>query len=93
MDDKPVTVALPENLTIAHAEAVYANLEAFSQASQDVVLDAAAVASVDTAGLQILAAFIGDLKKGGINLSWTNPSAVLKETALILGMGELLLLN
>ncbi|TQV84172.1 STAS domain-containing protein [Exilibacterium tricleocarpae] len=93
MEDQPAKTTLPENLTITNVEAVYGQLEELCQANRDIVLDGANVSRVDTAGLQVICALAAELKKSSLTLSWSNPSAELKETALILGMSELLLLK
>ena len=93
MDDQAAKATLPENLTITNVETVYGQLEELFQANKDVVLDGANVSRVDTAGLQALCALATGLKKSSLKLSWSNPSASLTETALILGMSELLLLK
>ena len=93
MEDQATKATLPENLTITNVEAVYGQLEELCQANKDVVLDGANVTRADTAGLQAICAFAGELKKASLKLSWSNPSAVLTETALLLGMSELLLLK
>lgn len=83
-----VTVDLPENLTIASADTLHANLEPYISGSQDVLLNAAEVTRVDTAGLQLMYVFIETLKKSSANVSWGAPSNALLDAANQLGITE-----
>ena len=83
---KPVTVDLPENLTIANAEALYNELDAHSSGSQDVILNAQEVARADTAGLQLLYLFQQTLQQHQASVLWQSPSTALLEASEQLGM-------
>jgi len=89
----PITFDLPDNLTIANAEALHEELEALANGSADVVLNASAVSRADTAGLQILYAFQQALKSHDASISWSSPSSVLIETAEQLGLKQHLALD
>jgi len=89
----PTTFDLPDNLTIANAEALHEELESLANGSVDVVLNASAVSRADTAGLQILYAFQQALKSHNAKLSWSAPSSVLIETAEQLGLKQHLALD
>ena len=58
-----------------------------------VVLDAAAVARVDTAALQLLAAFVRDRRLTGAPVEWRAVSAELTDAARVLGMDAMLALG
>ena len=54
--------------------------------SGNVQLDATAVDRVDTAGLQLLAAFVRDLKTEMRNVEWVGCSDALRKAAAALGL-------
>ena len=89
----PITFDLPENLTIASAEALHEELEPLANGSKDVVFNASAISRADTAGLQLLYAFQQALKSHNASLSWSSPSSVLVETAQQLGLDQHLALE
>jgi len=89
----PITFDLPDNLTIANAEALHEELEPLANGSADVVLNASAVSRADTAGLQVLYAFQQALKSHDASISWSSPSSVLIETAEQLGLKQHLALD
>ena len=86
-------VELPENLTIASVETLHEQLEPLLNAGNDVMLKAAGVTRVDTAGLQTLLAFHKALVTRSLRLSWSAPSQPLLETAEQLGLREALSFN
>ncbi len=55
-----------------------------------VTLDPAALERVDTAGLQVIAAFVIEREKRGLSVSWRGPSAALATAADILGLSGVL---
>ena len=57
-----------------------------------VKLDAAAVEKIDTAGVQLLAAFHRDAKDRGCDVSWISPSVPLRDAAQRLGLTNVLAL-
>lgn len=51
-----------------------------------VTIDAAAVARVDIAVLQVLAAFVRDRRAGERETRWREPSAALRDAAALVGL-------
>ena len=88
-----VTVALPDNITIAQAEALHEHLETFLQSNDDILIDGQAVARADTAGLQTLLAFCNALHARDVKVSWKAPSESLRLAAKQLGLSDILSLN
>jgi ABC-type transporter Mla MlaB component len=58
-----------------------------------VLLDAAAVVRIDTAALQLLAAFVRDRRLAGGPVQWLGVSQELTDAARLLGMDAMLALN
>ncbi len=58
-----------------------------------VTLDAAAVERIDTAALQLLAAFVRDRRLAGAALQWRAVSPALHSAARLLGMDTMLALD
>lgn len=85
---KVVTVDLPENLTIANAEALYSELEAYTSGTQDIILNASEVARADTAGLQLIYVFLTTLKQHQATVSWSAPTSALIEASEHLGLKD-----
>lgn len=83
---------LPENLTIANIHPIHEQLEAMvdDQTHDQIVIHAAGVNRADTAGVQLLHAFVVAAKDRQISLDWDRPSKKLLEAADILGMTEAL---
>lgn len=74
------------DLTIRSVQAHRERLAALLADQGAVTLGAKDVAHVDTAGLQLVAAFIGHLLKAGRRLHWDQPSRPLTEAAANLGL-------
>ena len=83
-------VALGSELVIADAAGLHAQLGEALARTEPVVLDAAAVARMDTAGLQLLAAFVEARNEALANWHWENVGAALRECASQLGMERML---
>jgi anti-anti-sigma regulatory factor len=86
----PVSVELPEKLTIVSVDALHEQFEPLLQNSAELILSAESVARVDTAGLQIMASVCQSLRKQNISFSWSGVPEVLRESAAQLGMTELI---
>ena len=83
-------VALAAELVIADAAGLHAQLgEALAQ-TEPVVLDAAAVARLDTAGLQLLMAFVQARDEALAKWHWENVGAALRECAAQVGLDKML---
>ena len=83
---RAATLDLGNDLTIRSVGAQRQQLAALLAASGDVSLQAAAIEHVDTAGLQLVAAFAGQLSAGGRELRWCEPAPKLLEAASTLGL-------
>ncbi len=81
--------ALPESLTIRTA-GDFAGLMRRACAHGVPVLDGSAVAEVDTAGLQVLAATAAMARSAGNNLQWSATSPALLGVAAGFGLGDFL---
>jgi anti-anti-sigma regulatory factor len=85
----PVQVALGEDLRIAMAGEVHARILA-ARAAGEAVLDGGAVARVDAAGLQALAAALVILRTAGVRWRWHAASGTLCAAAALAGLGTTL---
>lgn len=87
-----VDFTLSEQITISAVAAMHEDLEALiaRQDCDKVVLKAAAVKRVDTAGMQLLLAFVIAVRDGHISLTWNKPSKILLEAASVLGLQQAL---
>lgn len=83
-------IALGAELVIGGAAGLYAQLGEALACPEPVVLDAAAVARLDTAGLQLLAAFVEARNEAAADWHWENVGAALRECAAQLGMERML---
>jgi len=83
-------VALAADLVIADAAGLHAQLgEALGQ-PEPVVLDAAEVARLDTAGLQLLLAFVQARDEALAKWHWENVGAALRDCAAQVGLEKML---
>ncbi len=87
-----IVVDLPENLTIATADSLHQRLDEYVLGHSDIVLNPAEVNRIDTAGLQLIYAFIISLKKQNLGCTWASKSDVITDAAIQLGLKEQLLL-
>lgn len=90
---KPITVDLPERLTIMTAESLHELLEPHLQSQKDLVLNAENVERVDTAGLQVLLSFCQTLKGQNIGVTWSSPTEALSDGAVQLGIADILAIS
>ncbi|MGH8119801.1 MAG: STAS domain-containing protein [Gammaproteobacteria bacterium] len=81
-------IVLEAVITIAEAAALKDQLAAHINRKGEVVLDGTRVASVDTAGLQVLLAFVRALQGQGAVVRWNGVSPALVNTAQLLGLEE-----
>ncbi len=84
------TLRLPETMRISDAAEVYACMLEVSRESGPVCIESAALRQIDTAGLQLLAAFAVEIRKQGAQLVWPEPAPILCNAANVLGMGRML---
>lgn len=86
-------VALGSSLTIAETASLKSALMDLLASSGPVVFDAVNVERADTAGIQLLLAFIHAARRHGLELSWGPTSEALLGTASCLGLSQVLGLN
>ncbi|HSG90381.1 MAG TPA: STAS domain-containing protein [Pseudomonadales bacterium] len=85
-------LVLPEDLTVRAVGALHAQLLAFAPADAVVTVDAAAVALVDTAGVQLLLAWLADCRERDLEVRWRGVPTVLASVGDTLGLSERLAL-
>lgn len=85
-----VEIDLPENLTVANIHPIHEQLESMvdDQTHDRIVIHASGVNRADTAGVQLLYAFVVAAKDRQITLNWDKPSTKLMDAIKILGMTE-----
>lgn len=92
MDPVPPRSLGPE-LTIRNGADAHALLAALLGGRGPVTLDGGAIERIDTAGLQLLGAFIQALGASGRTIAWHAASPTLKGAAQALGLGGTLRLE
>jgi anti-anti-sigma regulatory factor len=83
-------VTLADSLDIAQVQTLHATLREALARAQPVALDAAAVQRVDTAALQVLAAFVRTAQARGVAVSWRTVPESLTRAAGLLGLRDVL---
>ena len=86
------TFALPAECVIANAGSLRASLASLTTVA-DLTLDASALQRLDTACLQLLAAFVCERRTADRNISWASAPALLAERAELLGLAGALALT
>lgn len=84
------SLRLAAECTVAEAEALKSELGQRLQASAPVTLDVSALQRIDTAGLQLLAAFIRDRRTAGRTVVWRGRASALETAAALLGLHDML---
>jgi ABC-type transporter Mla MlaB component len=87
-DDGSLT--LSAECTVAQADALKAELERRVDESDTVTVDVTALQRIDTAGLQLLAAFVRDRRTAGRSIAWRGRAAALEAAASLLGLDGML---
>ncbi|QKI89527.1 STAS domain-containing protein [Thiomicrorhabdus xiamenensis] len=88
------TITLNDSLIINQIEEQFSQLNAqFNEAENDIIIDAAAVDTIDTAGLQSLLMLIQTAETNGKSIRWESPSETLVTSADKLGLSAILRLN
>jgi anti-anti-sigma regulatory factor len=87
------TLKLPEELSISNVAEWKARLAALLEQAPPLTLDAEELVRVDTAAIQMLAAFSAEASRTGTALTWHHPTDMLKTTAGQLGMTQHLALD
>jgi anti-anti-sigma regulatory factor len=82
---------LPEDLLADNLATVALQLEAVLVDSPELIeVDAHALELVDTAGMQLLYAFVRDAWQDGKRVAWKDPTPQFEEAARVLGMSHAL---
>lgn len=87
------TLKLPEELSIANVAEWKSKLSSLLHEPSPLTLAADELSRVDTAAIQLLAAFAVKVQASDMELQWNNPSDALKKTAKQLGMLQSLVLD
>lgn len=77
-------------MNIAKAEGLFHELEEVAQHGHATSIQAASVTRVDTAVLQLLAAFVNQMNSDQISVSWDGVSDAFREAAVLSGMEQVL---
>jgi len=89
--DGPLTLAA--DCTVAQAETLKSELASRLHESGPVAVDVSALQCIDTAGLQLLAAFVRDRRAAGRVVEWRGRAAALDAAAGVLGLNGMLELS
>ena len=81
-------VVFGDRVDISHARSLYDRLGKLLTRKSPIVFDASAVERIDTAGIQLLAAFCHTAKVRGLTIKWEAPSTVIQQAVQTLGMHE-----
>ncbi|MEW6728678.1 MAG: STAS domain-containing protein [Pseudomonadota bacterium] len=81
---------LPEDLLVEDLASIALQLEAVLVDSPEVIdIDASRLEHVDTAGMQLLYAFVRDARRMNKAVRWHHLSAAVRDAAQVLGMDAL----
>ena len=83
-------LALTAECTVAEAEALKSQLMRRLDESGPVTVDVSALQRIDTAGLQLLAAFVRDRRTAGRKVEWQGRAAALDAAVGLLGLHDML---
>jgi ABC-type transporter Mla MlaB component len=84
------SLLLAAECTVAEAETLKSELGRRLQQSEPVTLDVSALQRIDTAGLQLLAAFVRDRRTAGRAVAWRGRASALETAAGLLGLHDML---
>ena len=84
----PKAIVLGESLTMTQVMPLYNELKQALTKQKQIVLEAAAVETVDAAGLQLLDALMREAQACQVEVSWREPSGVLSQSAKTLGLTD-----
>jgi anti-anti-sigma regulatory factor len=76
--------------TVADAGTLKTGLAKLLEETGTVTLDISAVQRIDTAGLQVIAAFVRERESHGRQVQWRGEAPALANAARLLGLGALL---
>lgn len=82
-------IQLPENLTIHHIEGHFNDLnQKFNDMGDEIVIEATALETIDTSGLQALAVLVKSAQNSGKKISWQDTPEVLTSSAKKIGLEQ-----
>jgi ABC-type transporter Mla MlaB component len=84
------SLRLAAECAVAEADALKSELARRLQEPQPVTLDVSALQRIDTAGLQLLAAFVRDRRTAGRAVAWRGRAPALETAAGLLGLRDML---
>lgn len=84
------SLTLAAECTVAASDSLKAELLRRLDESAPVILDVSALQRIDTAALQLLAAFIRDRRTAGRAVEWHGRAAALDSAAALLGLNAML---
>ena len=87
---RDASLLLGAECTVAEADALKAELARRVAESGPVTVDVSALQRIDTAGLQLLAAFVRDRRTAGRAVAWRGQAAALEAAAGLLGLHDML---
>jgi ABC-type transporter Mla MlaB component len=85
--------AVAAECTVADASSLKAGLAKLLDESGIVTLDVSAVQRIDTAGLQVIAAFVRERESEGRQVEWRGSAPALTAAAKLLGLSSFLKLS
>src|SRR5690606_38453661 len=83
-------LVLQADCTLRQAASLKSSLLALKPGAQGATLDGSAVQRIDTAGLQLLAAFAQGEARAGRPLAWAGVSPLLQDAGRVLGLTAVL---
>jgi phospholipid transport system transporter-binding protein len=83
-------LALPAECLISSVDEIKAGLLQRLDSTDSVTIDASAVQRIDTASLQVLAAFARDRRAAGLPFAWSGVPAPVSDAAALLNLTETL---
>ena len=87
-DGEDRVVTCPVSMEIMDAADLRRSLSDVLADGRPVVLDAGEVERVDTASLQVFAAFVRDARARGIRVEWRAPSDAMREAVQLLALDD-----
>ena len=83
-------IALEDSVDIAKVSALHASLVNATEGASAVEIDGGRVARIDAAGIQLLCAFVEQMRRAGLDVRWVGCSATLRQTAALLDVDKTL---
>jgi ABC-type transporter Mla MlaB component len=84
------SLTLAAQCTVAEADALKSELMSRLHEPETVTVDVSALQRIDTAGLQLLAAFVRDRRTAGRAVAWRGRASALDSAAGLLGLYDML---